>query len=154
MKLLAIPAIISLLAISSPIFAEGDAANGEKEFGKCKACHSIKNGDDVIVKGGKTGPNLFGVVGRAAGSQDFRYSPSMLSAGESGLIWDEGSIALFITDPKDYLREFTGDSNAKSKMTFKARKNQHDLAAYLARFSPEPAETGESTASTAEYSDS
>ena len=38
---------------------------GEKEFNKCKACHTIQAPDGTdVVKGGKTGPNLYGVVGR------------------------------------------------------------------------------------------
>ncbi len=42
--------------------ASGDPAAGEKGFNKCKSCHSIITGDDeTIVKGGKTGPNLFGL---------------------------------------------------------------------------------------------
>ena len=40
------------------ILAAGDAAAGEKVFGKCKACHKIDGGNG-------TGPHLNGVVGRA-----------------------------------------------------------------------------------------
>lgn len=129
-------ATIAALSAASPALATSDVATGEKEFRTCKACHTIKNGDEVILKGGKAGPNLFGVVGRAAGSEDFRYSPSMIAAGEAGLIWDEAAIALFITNPSDYLKEVTGDSGAKSKMSFKAKKNIEALAAFLASVSP------------------
>lgn len=138
MKTLWIIAAASALTLPGPVFAQsvGDAAVGESEFKKCKACHMIKNGDEVIVKGGKSGPNLFGIVGRAAGSEDFRYSPSMVTAGEGGLIWDEAAIALFIANPSDYLKDITGDSGAKSKMSFKAKKNVEDLTAFLASVSP------------------
>ena len=136
MKSLLLLATGVALSISSPTYAEGDAAAGEKEFKRCKSCHSIKNGDEVIYKGGKTGPNLYGVVGRMAGAEDFKYSKSMIAAGEGGLIWDEANIAIYITDPKAFLQDFTGDPKARSKMTFKAKKNQEDLAAYLASVSP------------------
>ena len=138
MKSLMIFAAGATLSFAAPALAEGDVAVGEKEFKKCKACHSIKNGDETIVKGGKTGPNLYGIIGRAAGSEDFKYSNSMIAAGEAGLIWTEESVAAFITDPKAYLKEATGDDAAKSKMTFKAKKAQEDLAAYLASVSPAP----------------
>jgi cytochrome c len=154
MKSMLVLATGAALAISTPIFAEGDAATGEKEFKKCKACHTIKNGDETIVKGGRTGPNLYGVIGRAAGSEDFKYSSSMIAAGEGGLIWTQENFAAFITDPKAYLIEITGDTGAKSKMTIKAKKAQDDLAAYLASFSPAPAEGDSSTETTTESSDS
>ena len=78
-----ITASAALLALSVPAFAAGDAAKGEREFNKCKACHMIQAADGTdIVKGGKTGPNLYGVIGRAAGAQEgFRYGPRLAAAG-------------------------------------------------------------------------
>ncbi|MDT8327115.1 MAG: c-type cytochrome [Roseovarius sp.] len=116
----------TLIALSLPALAEGDAAKGEKEFNKCKACHMIVSESDTIVKGGKTGPNLYGVIGRAAGSvEDFKYSDGLAAKGEEGLVWDEAELAAFITDPNDYL-------GSRSKMTFKLKKGAEDVAAYLA----------------------
>ncbi len=130
------------LSLSGAAWAQGDAAAGEKTFKKCKACHMIADGDDVIVKGGKTGPNLYGVIGRAAGAvEGFRYSKSLLAAGEAGLVWTEETLARFITDPKGFLREETGDPAAKSKMTFKLTKGSEDVAAYLASLAPMMDET-------------
>lgn len=145
MRTLLMLATGAALSISLPVFAEGDIAAGEKAFKKCKSCHTIKNGDDVIFKGGKIGPNLFGVIGRVAGSEDFKYSASMIAAGEGGLIWTEELLAEFISDPKAFLRMVTGDSKAKSKMSVKAKKNQDDLAAYLASVSPVAADSMEET---------
>ncbi|MEE9428233.1 MAG: c-type cytochrome [Paracoccaceae bacterium] len=153
MKTLVTLTFASFLTLTTPVLAAGDIAAGEKAFKKCKACHTITNGDEVIFKGGKTGPNLYGIVGRAAGSEDFKYSKSMLAAGETGLIWDEEAIASYIADPSAYLKEITGDSKAKSKMTFKAKKNTEDLAAYLASVSPEMAETGGETTDSTETTD-
>ena len=88
MKRILATAFVGLLAV--PAFADGDAAKGEKEFKKCKACHAIEAPDGTaIMKGGKTGPNLYGVVGRTAGTYpDFNYGESLVSAGQAGLVWD------------------------------------------------------------------
>jgi cytochrome c len=137
MRTLAITALTAILGMSSFALAEGDVAKGENDFKKCKACHTIANGDEVIFKGGKTGPNLYGVIGRTAGSvEGFRYSASMVAAGEGGLVWDEETLAAFVMDPKGYLKEVTGDSGAKTKMSFKLKKAEN-IAAYLASVSPE-----------------
>jgi len=125
------------LTLAGPAFADGDAAEGESDFRKCKSCHSIASADEVIVKGGKTGPNLYGVVGKAAGSQEgFKYSASLIAAGEAGLVWTEETLVSFIADPTGFLKEETGDSSARSKMTFKL-KDGEDVIAYLASLSPE-----------------
>lgn len=133
---------IALLTLANPAFADGDAAEGEKEFKKCKSCHMIVSPEgDVVVKGGKTGPNLWGVIGRAAGSaEDFKFSSSIIAAGEGGLIWDIDNVQAYMTDPKAFLIEVTGDEAAKSKMTFKLKDDQEDVAAFLAANSPAPAE--------------
>jgi cytochrome c len=135
MKYLATSA--ALLALALPAFAEGDAAKGEKTFKKCKSCHSITDpSGEKIVKGGKIGPNLYGVIGRTAGSvEGFKYSKSMSAAGEAGLVWDEASLAEFVQDPKAFLQARLDDSSAKSKMSFKLKKGGEDVAAYLATFS-------------------
>ena len=74
-------------AMSTAAYAEGDAAAGEDTFKRCKSCHGIVDGDDVIVRGGRTGPNLFGIVGRTAGTyEDFRYGDAAVAAGEAGLV--------------------------------------------------------------------
>ncbi|WP_282181417.1 c-type cytochrome [Aliiroseovarius marinus] len=131
-----------IIALSGTAFAEGDAAAGEKDFKKCKSCHTIvDDAGEVIFKGGKTGPNLYGVVGRQAGTvEGFKYGNSIVDAGAAGLVWDADSLAAYIKDPKGYLKEVTGDSKAKSKMTFKWGKPEN-IIAYLATFSAEmPAE--------------
>ncbi|HBB82182.1 MAG TPA: cytochrome C, partial [Sulfitobacter sp.] len=67
--------IASIFAIclgATPLWAEshasGDAEAGEKVFRKCKSCHMIQDdeGND-IQKGGRTGPNLYGIYNRVAG---------------------------------------------------------------------------------------
>ena len=137
MKLL-ITASAAMLALSVPAFAAGDAAKGEREFNKCKACHMIQAADGTdIVKGGKTGPNLYGVIGRAAGSQEgFRYGESLAAAGEAGLVWDEENLAVYVQDPTAFLVEYNDDPKARSSMSFKLSKGAEDVAAYLASVAP------------------
>jgi len=126
----------ALLTLAAPAFAEGDAAAGEKEFRKCKSCHSIVAEDGTeIVKGGKTGPNLYGVVGRVIGSTDFKYSSLLEAAMEQGLVWDGEGIAAFIADPNAYLAEITGESG-RSKMSKQRVKNAADIVAYLESVAP------------------
>ncbi|KUJ76470.1 cytochrome C [Ruegeria marisrubri] len=124
-------AIIAVLAV--PAFAEGDAAKGEKAFKKCKACHTIENdAGEAIVKGGKTGPNLYGVAGRPAGSvEGFKYSDSLVAAGEKGLVWDETTFVEYTRNPKEFLQTYLEDSGAKSKMTFKLKEGGEDIFAFL-----------------------
>jgi cytochrome c len=133
---LAVAAALMGVILTTPSFAQeaGDAAAGENEFKKCKACHMIQSpsGED-IVKGGKTGPNLFGVVGRAAGTEEgFKYSDALIELKDSGEVWTEADLAAYITDPNAFVQEKTGDTAAKTKMTFKLKKGQADVAAYLA----------------------
>ncbi len=92
------------------------ALTGEQLFEDCKRCHTIEVGGR-----NKRGPNLNGVVGRAAGSvKDFRYSPALL---ESGLIWDEPTLDQFLTSPKDFLKG--------TKMNYWGLKKAEDRAAIV-----------------------
>ena len=127
-----IPAFAFAL-LAAPAFA-GDAAKGESDFKKCKACHSIVA---AIVKGGKVGPNLYGVIGRQIGSlEGFNYGDSIKAAGADGSVWDEVSLAVYVADPTAWLKEKTGDAKAKSKMAFKLTSGGEDMAAYLASVKP------------------
>lgn len=143
--LFAVAAAAAALAV--PAFAEGDAEKGEKAFKKCKACHTIVSPEgEVVFKGGKTGPNLYGVIGRVAGSTDFKYGDGLKEAGEAGFVWTEADVAAYTADAKGWL-----DDNGfakKTKMTYKLKKGGEDVAAYLASVAPAPeAEETEEAAS-------
>lgn len=128
-----IPALAALaLTFAVPLQA-ADAAKGESGFKKCKSCHSIIGADGTaIVKGGKTGPNLFGIAGRPVASfPDFKYGEGILAANAAGAVWDEASLAAYVVDPTAWLQQVTGDAGASSKMTFKLTKGGDDMAAYL-----------------------
>lgn len=136
MKTLAALAALGLL-VAVPEVRAADAAAGETTFAKCKSCHMIEGGGETVVRGGKVGPNLYGIVGRQAGSvEDYRYGDSLVEAGEKGLVWDEASLAEYITDPRGFLSEYLGES-ARSKMSYKLRSGAEDVAAYLAQFGGE-----------------
>lgn len=133
MKISLTAATLAALVLAAPAFA-GDAAKGEKEFNKCKTCHSIIAPDGTeIVKGAKTGPNLYGVVGRTAGTYpEFKYKDSIIALGASGFAWTEEDIATYVKDPGAFLKEKLDDKKAKSGMAFKLAKGGEDVAAYLA----------------------
>jgi cytochrome c len=124
---------VAATAMAAPAFA-GDPAAGEDTFKKCKACHSVIAPDGTeIQKGGRTGPNLYGVIGRGVASDpDFKYGESIAALGATGAIWDEASLAAYVANPADYLKTALGDNAAKSKMSFKLASGGEDVAAYLA----------------------
>ncbi len=142
---------LALAAFASPVFAQdaGDAEKGEKVFGKCRACHQIQAPDGtVIYKGGITGPNLYGIVGRKIASvEGFRYGDGILKLAEAhpDAVWDVHSLAAYVTDPTAWLDEYSGDPRARSKMTFKLNRDQADLVAYLLANSPDAPEQPEET---------
>lgn len=144
MKFTAIAAITTAF-LAAPAFADGhatgDAEAGEKVFKKCKSCHMIVSDDgEAIQKGGKTGPNLYGLFERVAGSADYKYGKSIVAAGEAGLAWNEEDFVNYVADPKKFLATYLDDSKAKSKMSFKL-KDAEDAAnvwAYLVSVGPQP----------------
>lgn len=144
MKFTAIAALTTAL-MAAPAFADGhasgDAEAGEKVFNKCKSCHMIETADgETIVKGGKTGPNLYGIVGRAPGSTDFRYGKSLAAVADSELVWSEEAFIAYVADPKAWLVEALDDPKAKSKMSYRLRdaEDAANVWAYLASVGPAP----------------
>jgi cytochrome c len=113
-----LPAALMILASTIPAFAAGDAANGEKVFNRCKACHTVEQGKNRV------GPSLFGVVGRKAGTEPgFAYSDAMKN---SGMTWTEDSLEKYLADPKAAV--------PGNKMAFpgvKDEKERDDVIAYL-----------------------
>lgn len=136
--------LLTLTLAASPAFSQdptGDAAAGEAAFRQCQSCHVVRDPDGNTLAGrnGRTGPNLYGISGRAAGSvEDFRYSAGMQKTNEAGLVWDEEAFVAFVQNPTDYIREATGDDSLRSNMTFRVRKPEDaaNLWAYLVSLSP------------------
>src|SRR6056297_3436074 len=136
--------ILAAVTMATPVLADdhasGDPEAGEKAFRQCKACHMIvDNEGNNIVRGGRVGPNLYGIVGRTAGSvEDFRYSGLLETAGDQGLAWDEESFVAYVQDPTDWLKEYTGE-DGRGKMSYRVRKEEDavNVWAYLASVGPD-----------------
>lgn len=141
MKFTWIVATAGVLAAGAAVAQEGDAAAGEKAFSQCQTCHVVVNeaGETLAGRNARTGPNLYAVSGRTAGTvEGFRYSASMVEAGEKGLVWDEATFVDYVQDPTPFLREFLGDNGARGQMAFKVRSEEDakNLYAYLASLAP------------------
>ena len=86
--------------------------------GRCKACH------DLTGPKHKTGPSLAGLMGRAAGSTDFKkYSAAMKKGGWN---WDEANLRTYLTSTKKGIKALSGDDGAKTKMKFKMKGKKLD----------------------------
>ena len=101
------------------LFAMADVDRGAKVFSKCKSCHKLEDGAN------STGPSLFGVVGRAVGTEPgFSYSDAVAGIGGD---WTPDRLNEWLTDPKGFA--------PGNKMTFAGLKKPEDranLIAYLA----------------------
>ncbi len=137
-------AIVAATTLAAPAFADGhaasgDAAAGEKAFRQCISCHVVVNdaGETLAGNKAKTGPNLYGIAGRVAGSvEDFKYSDLIMVANAQGIVFDEANFVGYVQDATEWLRETTGDGG-RGKMTYKVRKEEDavNLYAYLASLS-------------------
>ncbi len=109
----------TLLAALPAPYSTGDIVNGKAKFTQCAACHTTVQGGPNL-----TGPNLYGIFGRKAGSLDgFAYSDALKAAGWT---WDAPRIDTWITNPHAVL--------ATTKMSFvglKDPKDRTDVIAYL-----------------------
>ena len=121
---------------------QGDPAEGEQQFNRqCVACHVVQNEEGEVLAGrnAKTGPNLYGLAGRIAGSvPNFRYSDGFAELREGEQRWTEEHFVAFAQNPTDWLREALDDSRARSKMAYQVRQEDqaYDIYAYLATFAP------------------
>src|SRR6185437_8913716 len=97
----------------------GDKTAGLQVFKKCRACHSMDPGKNLV------GPSLSGVIGRKAGTEaGYSYSPAMKQAN---IVWDAKSLDAYLTDPQKVV--------PGNKMPFPGLKSDHDrddVIAYLA----------------------
>jgi cytochrome c len=105
-------------ALPGAVHAQGNPEEGKKVFAKCRACHVVDSAKNQV------GPTLQGVFGRKAGAvTGFNYSKAM---ADKAVVWDEKTIAAYVTDPKGYI--------PGNKMVFPGIKKQSeidDLIAYL-----------------------
>ena len=94
----------------------GDLAHGEKVFKKCSACHMIASGGKNMI-----GPNLWGVIGRTAGSiSDYKYSKAMVAYGKQ---WSFEEMNSYLIKPQAYVKG--------TKMAFAGLRKEKDRASVI-----------------------
>jgi cytochrome c len=124
---------LAFASLAAPAFAQ-DVEAGAKVFNQCQTCHVVQNeaGETLAGKNAKTGPNLYGVIGR------FKYGAGIEALMATGFVWTEADLAVYVQDPTKFLQEKTGDEKAKSKMAFKLKKPEDaaNVAAFIASLAP------------------
>jgi cytochrome c len=94
----------------------GDLAHGEKVFKKCSACHMIASGGKNMI-----GPNLWGVIGRTAGSvSDYKYSKAMVAYAKQ---WSFEEMNSYLIKPQAYVKG--------TKMAFAGLRKERDRASVI-----------------------
>ena len=100
----------------SQLLALGDLAHGEKVFKKCSACHMIASGGKNMI-----GPNLWGVIGRTAGSvSDYKYSKAMVAYAKQ---WNFEEMNGYLIKPQAYVKG--------TKMAFAGLRKEKDRASVI-----------------------
>ncbi len=102
--------------------ADGDAAKGKTAFTRqCAICHTVDKGGE-----NRFGPNLYGIVGRKAGTvPGFTYSSAFKS--RANWEWTEDAIGGWMMFPATMV-----PGTAMGVFQGIAEKDRDDLVAYLA----------------------
>ncbi|HEX3673673.1 MAG TPA: cytochrome c family protein [Rhizomicrobium sp.] len=110
--------VIGAVAMATQAVA-ADAKNGAEVFARCAICHSNTKGAPARI-----GPNLFGVVGRKAGTQpDFSYSAALKN---SGIVWTPANLDRWTAGPAAMV-----PGNRMSFAGISSARDRSDLVAYL-----------------------
>ncbi len=101
-------------------FNAADLEDGEKQFGKCRACHTITP-DGMNM----TGPHLYGVFGRhAATAKGYTYSDAM---SKHDVVWDFNTLDVYLKAPQQVVK-----GTKMGFMGIESDTQRRNLIAYLA----------------------
>ena len=121
-KLLPLALLAAIVVSTGPAKANGDAAKGKKVFNRCRACHSDKPGKNM------TGPSLFGVVGRKAGTAAGYTRYHGLKGAD--WTWNEKLLMEYLKDPRKFDKEHTG-KNSLMVLKLPKESDRENVIAYL-----------------------
>ena len=122
-KALVVFGAVLAMVVSGKTAMAADAAAGEDVFNKkCKTCHTVEEGKH------RTGPSLFGVVGRKAGSTDFKRYKGLENVD---FVWDEALLVEYIGDPKAFVQSHTDHKTTSMTFKLKDEKDRADVVEYL-----------------------
>lgn len=109
----------AILASLPAPYNAADLDNGRRAFARCRSCHTINEGGSNM-----TGPNLWGVFGRVAGTHPgYNYSAPVKAAG---FTWDAERLDHWLQNPRGFL--------PGNKMTFPGlpdATDRRDVIAFL-----------------------
>lgn len=110
---------LALLASLPAPYSEADLENGRRVFARCRSCHTLPEGAPNM-----TGPNLWGVFGRTAGTHpDYNYSTALEAAG---FAWDAERLNEWLANPRTFL-----PGNKMSFAGIPDETDRRDVIAYL-----------------------
>jgi cytochrome c len=117
---------ISVVALTLALFSQAhaaDSAHGAAIFSAtCGVCHMARGDASRADLATRIGPNLWGVVGRKAGtSKGYVYSYAMRS---SGLTWTVDQLRRYIAEPQKTVPNV--------RMSFTGLKNPQDVEDVIA----------------------
>ncbi len=119
---------LGLAVLSTPVLAD------ESRWRDCRTCHAVESpSGDVIARGGRSGPNLYGIANRPlAADSGFRfYSDDLRAAAATGARWNESNFVAYMSGPDEFLRAMTGNPNAESGMHVALRSGARELFQWL-----------------------
>jgi len=119
-KIIAFGIAAAIAAVSSSAMAFD--ADKDKRFKKCKGCHSVEPGKH------KMGPSLAGVIGRKAGTAEGFTKYKAFKGAD--FVWDEETIAAWITNTKDFIKE-RGLKKSAMNVKVKKEKDREKIIAFL-----------------------
>lgn len=118
------PALSPEIDTPAYITVGGDASRGKQLFRPCKACHTYSE-----KKGHKIGPNLFGIIGRKAGSaKGYSYSPTL---AKRDVYWNAETLEVFFIEYKEFAQ---GTHTAFQSL--KSPQDRADMIAWLKSLAP------------------